>query len=334
MNKQRSTPWGWIIFGVCAIGVVALTGISFIALATGGGDGGAAVGPRIALIELSGEIADEGSKGLSRSRGARDFIEDVEAARKDDSIKAVVIRVNSPGGSAAASQEMFRAVRRLGKPTICSMGDVAASGGYYVAAACDTIYANGSTLTGSIGVISQFLNYQSLFQKVGLDQATIKSGKFKDAGNPARKLTPEERQLFQAMIMSVYNQFVDDVALGRKGKLTRPQVAKLADGRVYTGLQAKQNKLIDSVGGLQEAVAEAAKRANISGEPKLKKFGSGGVLGSLLGASAESSITHTLGNAGAAAGDAAGQAFIVSIKQQLQAESNQSTPKTALPALR
>jgi protease-4 len=285
-------------------------------------------------VELSGEISDGGGTGFSRNRGARDFIDDIEDARKDKSIKAIVIRINSPGGSAAASQEMFRAVRKLGKPVICSMGDLAASGGYYVASACDTIYANGSTLTGSIGVISQFLNYSTLFKKVGLDQATIKSGKFKDAGNPARPLTAEERQLFQAMIMNVYNQFVDDVATGRKGKLTRTQVLKLADGRVYTGLQAKQNKLVDNIGGLQDAIEDAAKRAGISGDPKIKEYGGGGMLGSILGSKAETGAEKAISGTGTIVGDAAGHAFMAALRNEMNAEASSPTPRTALPTAR
>jgi protease-4 len=246
-----------------------------IGAAVGGADSGSSLNPRVGLVELSGAIMDEGAGSLigGRTRGARDVIKALEAARKDDSIKAVVIRINSPGGSAAASQEMFNAVRRLkaDKPVVCSMGDVAASGGYYVAAACDSIYANGSTLTGSIGVISQFVNYSYLFQKGWLGQETVKSGQFKDAGNPSRPLTPAERQLFQAMVMNVYGQFVNDVLEGRKGKLTRAQLLKLADGRVYTGLQAKNNKLIDAIGGLHEAVREAARLGNIKASPRSKR---------------------------------------------------------------
>jgi len=324
--KKRSTPWGWIALSVAILGLVGMLGLGFISLVSSGGD---ALGPRIALVELSGEINDQGERsGLSRTRGARDFIEDIDDARKDKSVKAVVIRINSPGGSAAASQEMYHAVRRLGKPVVCSMGDVAASGGYYVAAACDTIYANGSTLTGSIGVISQFLNYSALFKKVGLDQATIKSGKFKDAGNPARALTAEEKQLFQAMIMNVYKQFVDDIAAGRKGKITRAEVVRLANGSVYTGLQAKNNKLIDKIGGLQEAIEDAAKRGGISGEPKIKESGGGGLLGSILSSKAQGGVSGAISDAGSLAGDAAARAFVASLKNQAQAESGSALPRT------
>ncbi len=328
MNRSRSTPWGWIIFSTLLLAIVAIVGLNLIGIARGRGD--SSLGPGIGLIELSGEISDEGtSSPLSGSTsGAREIIEELNKARRDSSIKAVVIRINSPGGSASASQEMYEAVQELrqsGKPVICSMGDLAASGGYYVASGCDTIYANGSTLTGSIGVISQYLNYAGLFKKLGLEQATIKSGLFKDAGNPARPLTPQEKQLFQAMIMNVYNQFVNDVARGRKGKLTRAEILKLANGRVYTGEQAKANKLIDKLGGLNDAIRDAASRAGLTGEPNVKSLSSRrGVSGSLLGADSDA----TLSEATSSMGRAAGQAFAESLAKQLRSD----TSTTALQA--
>lgn len=324
MNKPRSAPWFWIVLSAFTILIVGGMGLVFMGIAMGGGDGGG-LNPRVGLIEVSGAIADEGAGSLigGRSKGARDIIEALDAARKDASVKAVVLRVNSPGGSAAASQEMFGAIRRLKavKPVICSMGDVAASGGYYIAAGCDKIYANGSTLTGSIGVISQFVNYSYLFRRGWLGQETIKSGQFKDAGNPARPLTLQERQLFQAMVNNVYNQFISDVLVGRKN-LKRPQLLKLADGRVYTGLQAKNNGLIDSIGGLHEAVAEAARMANIKGEPKTKTITSGGGLfGSLLGAQSNTALSSIVESAGTSAGHAAGESFAAGIARQMKAEN-------------
>lgn len=305
MNRRSSyTPWPWIVLSSLTLLIVGGIGMGFLGLLLGGDK--ADTRERVGVINLSGEISDEGTRGVlgGRTGGARGFIEAVESAEKDPSIKAVVIRINSPGGSASASQEMFQAVRRLekAKPVICSMGDVAASGGYYVASACDKIYANGSTLTGSIGVISQFLNYQGLFKKVGLDEATIKSGKFKDAGNPARPITAEERQLFQRLILNVYGQFVSDVVTGRakatSGKLTRAKLLKLADGRVYTGLQAKNNLLVDAIGGLHEAVADAAKAGGITGEPTTREIDGDGGLGSLFGASAERGVSGLARSAG------------------------------------
>jgi len=201
---------------------------------------------------------------------------------------------------------------RQKKPVFCSMGDVAASGGYYIASACDKIYANPSSVTGSIGVISQFLNYQSLFRKLGLDEATFKSGKFKDAGSPTRPLRPEERAFFQKLVLDIYNQFVTDIVAGRKeatkGKLTLARVKQLGDGRVYTGVQAKQNGLIDALGGLHDAVQDAGKTAGIQGKIKTRDVESGGGLSELFGSSTQSiaqGAGRSLG-AGFAEGVAAG----------------------------
>ena len=325
MPRRTSTPWALLGCSGLGIGFLLLLGLVFIASLSGGAE--SVSGPRIALIELSGVISDQGASGLigGSSSGARDIIDSLDKARLDDSVKAVVIRINSPGGAAAASQEMFNAVQRLkksGKPVVCSMGDVAASGGYYVAAACDQIFANGATTTGSIGVISEFLNYGEVMKKVGLSETTIKSGKFKDAGSPSRPITPAEKQLFQSMVMNIYNQFVDDVAAGRKGKLSRAQIVQLADGRVYSGTQAKKNKLIDQIGGLYEASVEAAKLAKIPGEPKLYPMKSGrGLLGSLMSSETSSEATGFANQIAGSAGAAAGKSFAQSVTQQLRTES-------------
>ena len=278
-------------------------GLACIGLAVSGDGGGSHIG----LITLSGEINDEASGGfIPKGSMARDFIDQVDAAREDKSVKAVVIRVNSPGGSASASQEMYQAVMRLrsAKPVVCSMGDLAASGGYYVSSACDKIYANDSTLTGSIGVISEFMNYAQLAQKLGVATDVIKSGKFKDAGNPARPLTPEEQQLFQAMINDVYQQFVTDVVAGRakatNGQLTRAKLLQIADGRVFTGHQAKAALLVDENGGLYDAIEYANKLAGLSGEPKVREVGGGGGLGGLLGSETSAGISGLAHDAGAA----------------------------------
>lgn len=335
MNRPR--PWVWIILSLFVLSIVGAMGLSLIAVAVSDGP---VLGERVGLIDLSGAISDEGTRGVlggGSPSGARAFIRSVQEAQADPSIKAVVIRINSPGGSAAASQEMYAAVRRLAavKPVICSMGDLAASGGYYVAAACDKIYANPSTLTGSIGVISGFMNFQGLLQKVGVGSDTIKSGKFKDAGNPTRPLTPEERTLFKSMIMNVYYQFVNDIVAGRKkatgGKLTREAVLKLADGRVYTGQQAKANRLVDETGGLYEAVRYAAEKGQIDfenepdGEPKVKEIGSLGLFDGLFGASADSSAARSLEAIGGSLGAAAGKAFTDSALKRMKAETQQSS---------
>ena len=320
MQNRKRYPWFWVVLSAVVVLAVVSMGLVFMAVAVAG----TGTGKQVALIELSGLISDEGTRGVLGGSvgGARKFIADCEKAERDPNVKAVVIRIDSPGGAAAAAQEMYRAVVRLKakKPVICSMGDVAASGGYYVAAACEKIYANGSTMTGSIGVISEFLNYGKLFDKLGVDQPVVKSGKFKDAGNPARPMTADERDLFQSMIMNVYAQFVDDVAAGRKGptagKLTRSQVLKLADGRVYTGLQAKDNGLVDEIGGLREAIDEAANRGGIKGEPHIKNYSSSGLLDSLSGGDSESTFDHSISAGAQSAGQAFADGFLMRLRQE------------------
>ncbi len=291
------------LFGVflilCVLGVLSLFLMGAIASSVAAGQ------PKIGLIEVSGAISDEGARGLfgaGSAGGAREFMAQTAKAERDDAVKAVVIRINSPGGSASASQEMFEAVQRLRakKPVICSMGDLAASGGYYIAAGCDKIYANPATLTGSIGVISEFPNYGDLARKLGVGQTIIKSGKFKDAGNPARPLTAEEQQLFQGMVNSIFAGFKADVVRGRSkatgGKLTAAKLAALATGRVFTGRQAKDVLLVDEIGGLYDAVQYAAQIGKISGEPEIKPMASSGGLGALFGASSSSGALGTLSN--------------------------------------
>jgi protease-4 len=247
-----------------------IVGISGIDRNTGG---------NIGLIHVDGVINSGTSDGglFSGSvAGSERLVNLLEKARKDDDIKAVVLRINSPGGSAAASEEIYQEVLRVKKekPVYASMGDVAASGGYYIAAACDKIYANGATATGSIGVIMESPDMSGLYKKLGIDMQVVKSGKYKDMGNPARALTPEEKQLIQGMINDTYEQFVSAVSNGRK--MPTDKVKALATGQIYTGRQAEKLGLIDELGGLRDTVLAAAKAGGISGEPEVKKYGKGG----------------------------------------------------------
>ncbi len=180
----------------------------------------------------------------------------------------MVLRINSPGGVVAPTQEIFSAVERVrgaGKPVVASLGSVAASGGYYVAVAANRIFANPGTLTGSIGVIMQLANVGPLLKKVGVEYVVVKAGTYKDIGNLARPMTPEERQVLQALLDDVYGQFVTAVA-ERRG-LDRKAVLGFADGRIYSGQQARALKMVDELGGLDEAIEAAAKLAGISGKP-------------------------------------------------------------------
>lgn len=223
-----------------------------------GGDSGLIFGEKVAVVEIKGIIAN-----------AQPTIENLAEFSDDDSVKAVVLRIESPGGGVAPSQELYMEVRRTAerKPVVASMGSVAASGGYYVAAAAQKIYANPGTITGSIGVIMQFTNFQELFKKIGFRMETVKSGTYKDVGNPSRKMTPEERAYLQEMIGNVHQQFVRDVAQGRHMQVE--QVQGVADGRIFTGEQAKELGLVDELGNLKDAIAAAAKMGAIEGKPKV-----------------------------------------------------------------
>ncbi|HEY6953193.1 MAG TPA: signal peptide peptidase SppA [Bacteroidota bacterium] len=216
---------------------------------------------KIALVELNEPI-------ISSS----DIVRQLKKYREDRSVKAIVFRVESPGGGVAASQEIYEEVKKTrdsGKPIVVSMGAVAASGGYYVSCAATRIVANPGTLTGSIGVIFQFLHFSELMKKLGIDESTFKSGKLKDSGSPFRQVTPEEKLYFQGLIADVYDQFVEVVAKERK--LSVNYVKKYADGRVFTGRQAKQYGFVDTLGTMEDAVAIAAKLGGIAGKPRLIK---------------------------------------------------------------
>lgn len=215
----------------------------------------------IALIEIKGVIIEPDT-----------VVSNLERARKNRNIKAVVVRVDSPGGSVGASQEIFRTMRNLDKikPVIVSMGDVAASGGYYVSAAARKVFANEGTVTGSLGVIMQHFNVGRLLELIRLDPETLKSGEFKDIASPYRSIQPEEKKLLDDFLAEIHEQFKKDVADSRG--LEKEVVDKLADGRIYTGATAVKLGLVDEIGGYVEAVKEAAKSADIKGEPKVVKI--------------------------------------------------------------
>jgi protease-4 len=248
-----------------------------VAVAVMGQGQGTGLGPKVALINIEGVItAGAGGSGLfgGSEAGSVRIVQLIRQAEDDSGVKAVVLRINSPGGSAAGSQEVYQAVMRLrdsGKPVVVSMGDVAASGGYYIASAADAIVANGSTLTGSIGVIWSSAEFDQLFQKIGIRSQVIKSGKFKDIGSSNRPMTDEERKLLQGLINDVFDQFVQDVAKGRGMPVA--QVRKLADGRVFTGRQAKAYRLVDEIGSLHDAVRLATWRAHIPKDSRVVELG-------------------------------------------------------------
>src|SRR6266849_5928193 len=209
------------------------------------GAGGALFGERVAIVELEGLIVD-----------VDDLVREIKAYRDNAAIRAVVIRINSPGGAVAPTQELYGAIRRLreaGKPVVASLGSVAASGGYYIAVAADQIYANPGTLTGSIGVVMQMANLNALMKKVGVEYVVVKAGEFKDIGSFARPMTVEERRILKTLLDDVHGQFI----------------AAVADGRVFSGSQAKALRMIDALGGLEDAVDGAATLAGLPKPPKV-----------------------------------------------------------------
>jgi protease-4 len=217
-----------------------------------------ALGDGVGVVNLVGTIDD-----------SRDLVEELERQMDDPAVRAVVLRIDSPGGGVAPSQEIHDAVLRLRekKPVVTSIGNVAASGGYYVAIASDSILANPGSLTGSIGVIFEYMTAEQLMQKLGVRLEVYKSGPTKDIGSFHRDPTPAERALLEGMVNDVYNQFVDAVAEGRR--LPREKVLALADGSVFTGRQALAAGLVDALGGFHESVLMAARLGGIDGKPRL-----------------------------------------------------------------
>ena len=216
-----------------------------------------ALGDKVGVIEITGVISS-----------AEEILEDLRDFREDSSIKAIVLRIDSPGGSVAPSQEIHDAVKKTAelKPLVVSMGSVAASGGYYIAVAGQQIVANPGTMTGSIGVIMEFSNYEELLKKIGWQNVVVKSGRFKDIGSPNRPMSDADRQLLQTMIDDVQSQFVSAVAEGRH--LSPEKVREVADGRIMTGRQALAAGLVDKLGGLETAIDLAADLAGIV-DPKV-----------------------------------------------------------------
>lgn len=218
-------------------------------------------GPRVAIVEVKDVIYS-----------SDEIVRQLKKYDKNKNVKAIVVRVESPGGGIAPSQEIYETIKKIrdnGKPIVISMGSLAASGGYYISLGANRIFANPGTLTGSIGVILEYPNFTQLMDKVGINMTTIKSGKMKDAGSPFRKSNEEDQRYFQQLIDNGYEQFVE--AVTRERKIDRNEVLKLADGRVFTGKQAYDYNLVDTLGTYDDAIYYAAKLGNIDGEPKILK---------------------------------------------------------------
>lgn len=216
------------------------------------------LGDKVALVRVSGIILDP-----------TDVIEELKEYSKDSSVKAIVLRVNSPGGGVAPSQEIYEEILKIKKKKkiIVSMGSVAASGGYYISAPADVIVANAGTLTGSIGVIMEIPNISNLMEKIGIETQVVKSGRHKDMASVFKSLTPEEKEILQTVLDDVHDQFIKAVSEARG--MEYEVVRKLSDGRIFTGRMAKDMGLVDELGGLEYAIMLAGKLAGIKGEPKV-----------------------------------------------------------------
>jgi protease-4 len=263
-SPPRKSRVGTFFFGALTGCLVVFGGMVFLAILAAAMSGDSSElslsGDKVAVISIEGEIV-----------GSRDTLDALKRYADNDSVKAIVIRINSPGGAVAPSQEIYSGIRRTrsdsGKPIVASLDNVAASGGFYIAAACDQIVANPGSITGSIGVILQWFDMKELVQWAKLKPETITSGAMKDAGSPYRELTEAERQYFQGIVKQLHSQFIRDVAAGRRKKMKYAEVERIADGRIFTGEQALELKLIDELGSIDDAVRTAGKLAGIKGEP-------------------------------------------------------------------
>ena len=263
-DEKRSRTWLWVLIGGGAffLFVLAVFTLVYLTLRAGGEESSfrSTFGSKIGVVDLEGIIADPTT-----------IVDQIKKFDNDDSIKAIILHVNSPGGGVAASEEIYREVKRVRdekkKPIVVSIETVGASGAYYVSSAATRIFADKGSIVGSIGVIAEWVNYGDLLHWAKLKAITMKAGEFKDTGSPTRDMTPAEQAYLQSLIDNMHTQFIQAVAEGRKEKVD--QIRAIANGKVWTGEQALDLKLIDQVGDFQDTVNYTAKSVGISGEPVL-----------------------------------------------------------------
>jgi protease IV len=279
-GRRRRRRWPFVVGGLVALGVLVLAvGVIVIILAVEAGGPGASSAvydeeyisgtgsAKIAVIPVEGEIAasDNTVAGVQPTSTPEGLADALKQAKDDESVVAVVLEVNSPGGGVTASDMMHQSIldfkRSSGKPVVVSMEDTAASGGYYISTAADRIVANETTLTGSLGVFIPLLNFREAAQKYGVTQEYIKSGKYKTMGSAWKELTPKEREIFQSIVNHYYDEFVEVIVQGRH--LPEDRVREIADGRVYSAEQAKDLDLVDQLGDLDDATSIARNLANV-----------------------------------------------------------------------
>jgi len=261
-RKSRIPAFFFGLFSGCVVVIGGFFLLILFFAASRGADTSSELhfGDKVAIVPIEGEILD-----------AREAVEAIHRYADNSSVRAIVMRINSPGGAIAPSQEIYEAIRTArsesGKPIVASLDSVAASGGFYIASACDRIIANPGSITGSIGVILQWMEIKDLLAWAKMKPETITAGAFKAAGNPYDALTDAERAYLQRVVGQLHGQFIRAVADGRKGKMTVADVTAVADGRIFTGEEALSLKLVDQLGSLDDAVAVAGKLAKMSGKP-------------------------------------------------------------------
>jgi protease-4 len=261
-DQPRSRAFLWVLLGGGAffLFLVAIFALVYFSVRSQQKDTFSGFGDKIGVVDLDGVITDP-----------KDVVEQLRKFADDNSIKAIIIHVDSPGGGAAASEEIYREVLRIRdkkkKPVVASIETVGASGAYYVSSATNKIFADNASIVGSIGVIAEWYNYEELIKWAKLKAITLKAGEFKDTGSPTRDLTPEERAYMQGLIDNMHAQFIHSVAVGRKMK--DEQILPLANGKVWTGQEALPLKLIDQIGDFRAAVEDTAQSVGITGEPTL-----------------------------------------------------------------
>lgn len=288
--KNRKTRY-WII-GLTVAALIICGGFAGLGLLVAGrlGDSsdGLAFGDAVAIVRVEGVIVpgEAPSNPFGGGTGAafsQQIVKNLQQAEENEDVKAVILYVDSPGGSVYASDEIYLQIKEMTKPVIASMASLAASGGYYVSAPADEIWASPHTLTCSIGVIFQFINVEDFAEEYGVTAVTITSGKFKDVGNPFREFTEEDEALLQVIVDEVYTEFVRIVAEGRE--MSEEEVRQMADGRICTGQQAKKANLVDELGYLPDVIDRAAELGGIEGEPRIIEYKPEPTLFGALGAS-------------------------------------------------
>jgi protease IV len=261
-DQPRSRAFLWVILGGGAffLFLVAIFALVYFSVRSQQKDSFGGFGDKIGVVDLEGVIINP-----------KDVVDQLHKFADDSSIKAIILHVDSPGGGAAASEEIYREVLRIRdkkkKLIIASIGTVGASGAYYVSSAANKIFADNASIVGSIGVIAEWYNYEELIKWAKLQAITLKAGEFKDTGSPTRPMTPDERAYLQGLIDNMHTQFIHSVAVGRK--MQDAQVRALANGKVWTGQEAVPLKLVDQIGDFRAAIDDTAKSVGIKGEPTL-----------------------------------------------------------------